>query len=190
MPLKLNMTQVLVDFAKFERQVIWKEFWSQEPKEKYQHPIFKTTKTNLPRKHPTPPGLKVFLSSVKSEIMDPENRNKARPNLPPDEIEALSKLIDLQKERKITIKPCDKGAGIIILDFEEYLRSCNKHLQSQQNQPDGSTKPYYQKVETEVFEEVTERITNIVQEGYDNEILSKNENESMLPDNKGIQPIN
>ena len=37
------------------------------------------------------------------------------------------------KEKVITIKPCDKGAGIIIFNFEEYLRSCNSHLASVKN---------------------------------------------------------
>ena len=56
---------------------------------------------------------------------------KARPNLAPDEIEALNELIQLQKKKVITIKPCDKGAGIIILDFDAYIKSCNNHLSSQ-----------------------------------------------------------
>ena len=90
----------------------------------------KKTKTNLPTKHPTPAGLRVFLNAVKSEIEDPENRNRCRPNLPPDELKALDQLIQLQKNRIITIKPCDKGAGIIILDFAEYMRACNAHLNS------------------------------------------------------------
>ena len=75
MPLKLNMTQVLVDFQKFERSMLW----SNLPKQEYKPPIFKVIKTNLPTKHPTPAGLKVFLNAVKSEIEDPGNRNKSRP---------------------------------------------------------------------------------------------------------------
>ena len=63
------------------------------------------------------------MNAVKSEIQDPLNRNKCRPNLPPDEIQALDQLIQLQKDRVITVKPCDKGAGIILLDFDEYMRS-------------------------------------------------------------------
>ena len=39
----------------------------------------------------------------------------------------------LQRDRKITIKPCDKGAGTIILDFEEYMKACESHLKSQQS---------------------------------------------------------
>ena len=128
MPLKLNLTQVLVEYQKFERTMLWTEFWANQPKQDFKPPIFKKVKTNLPRKHPTPAGLKTFLNGVKSEIEDPLNRNKCRPNLPPEEIQALKKLVQLQKERIITIKPCDKVAGIIILDFEEYMRSCTEHL--------------------------------------------------------------
>ena len=67
----------------------------------------------------------MFLNVTNSEILDPNNRNKS---LPPEEIKALGELIKLQKDTVITIKPCDKGAGIIILDFDEYIRSCNEHL--------------------------------------------------------------
>ena len=97
--------------------MLWTEFWANQPKQDYKPTIFKKVKTNLPRKHPTPAGLKIFSNGLKSEIEDPLNRNKCRPNLPPDEIQVLQKLVQLQKERVITIKPCDKGFGIIILDY-------------------------------------------------------------------------
>ena len=84
----------------------------------------------MPKNHTTPEGLKVFLNSIKSEINDPKNRNEENCNFPIDELNALKELIDLQKERKIVIKPCDKGAGIIILNFNEYMQACYDHLVS------------------------------------------------------------
>ena len=62
----------------------------------------------------------MFCHAVKSEILDTENSNKIRPNLPHGELTALKELISLQRNRVITLKPCDKGAGIIILKFELY----------------------------------------------------------------------
>jgi hypothetical protein len=53
-------------------------------------------------------------------------------------------LIRLQKERGITIKACDKGSGLIILDFNEYLRACYVHLSSKQLQLDGTLKNSYE----------------------------------------------
>ena len=61
----------------------------------------------------------MVLGAVKSEILDPRNRNTVKCNIPPEEIAALKELIKLQKERKIVIKACDKGAEIIIIDFNE-----------------------------------------------------------------------
>ena len=49
--------------------------------------------------------------------MDQRNRNSALCDLPPDELQALKQL---QRERKIVVKPCDKGAGIILMYFEDY----------------------------------------------------------------------
>ena len=185
LPLKLDITQVLVDYKKFERSAIWHEFWfGREREEGYKEPIFKTSKNNLPRNYTIPSGLKTYLGAVKSEIMDPRNRNHIKCNLPVSEIEALKDLIRLQKERIITIKPCDKGAGIIILDFQEYLRACNSHLTSVQSYPDGSSKQYYIKVNESMIEVAKLKITHIIEEGFNNKILTKEEYQEMDPTDK------
>ena len=59
-----------------------------------------------------------MLSSIRSEIMDPRNRNKENPNLPPGEIIALKELVRIQRDRIITIKAADNGAGIVILNLK------------------------------------------------------------------------
>ena len=48
-------------------------------------------------------------------------RNRTKSNLPTDKMQTLKELIRLQNERIIMIKPCDKGAGIMILDFNAYM---------------------------------------------------------------------
>ena len=124
LPNKLDLTQVLVDFRRFERSALWQEFWhNHENKSEYKPSIFKAKKYNIPKNHKTPTGLKTFLNSVKSEILDPRNRTCAECNLTPGQINALKELIKLQRERQITIKACDKGSGIIIPDFNEYMRT-------------------------------------------------------------------
>ena len=184
-PLSLNMTQVLTDFAKFERKLIWREFFAGiDDDQDYVPPIFRKEKHNFPKNHKTPQELKTFISGVKSELMDPENRNHVRPNLPPDEIEALQKLIELQKSRIITIKPCDKGAGIIILNFEDYVDSCSTHLSSKQLQPDGSQLPYYEKVEETIIREAKHLISSTLETGKEKGWINKDEFEAMLPDEK------
>ena len=80
--------------------------------------------------------------------MDPRNRNEEKCNLPQEEINALKQLVRLQRERIITIIPCDKGAGIVILDFNMYMKACYEHLLSKQpNQTNSleSEKNYYKK---------------------------------------------
>ena len=77
LPFKLDITQLLVDFNRFARAMIWQEFWfERENNEEYEKPIFKSRKKNLPKNYSTPKGLKTMLSSIRSEIMDPRNRNK------------------------------------------------------------------------------------------------------------------
>ena len=62
--------------------------------------------------------------------MDHQNRNKVKSNLPEEEIEALKEPVKLQKDHKIMIKQCDKGAGIMILNFQDYIEACDKHLEA------------------------------------------------------------
>ena len=95
LPKTLDTTQVLTEFKKMERVVIWREFFhgnNEEEETERVTPIFKTTKTNMPKNHTTPEGLKMFLNAVKSDLVDPHNRNQENCNLPLDELNALKDL--------------------------------------------------------------------------------------------------
>ena len=74
MPLKLDITEVLVDFNRFARATIWHEYWhGRDIDKEYKKPLFKSLKNNLPKHHQTPKGLRSYLDAVKSKIMDPRN---------------------------------------------------------------------------------------------------------------------
>ena len=185
LPLKLDLTQVLVDFKRFERSMIWHEFFhGKDIDQEYKEKIFKTRKTNLPKNYKSPEGLKTFLGCIRSEIMDHKNRNTVECNLPPEEIDALRELIELQKKRIITIKPCDKGAGMMILDFPEYMRACYEHLVSEKAMEDGTNKKYYSLVEEIELERTKFKIRNLIEEGLEKEILAEDEYSAMKPDEK------
>ena len=182
LPNKLDLTQVLVDFKYFERTMIWKEFWfGREDGNKIKQRIFRVKKRNLPKRYKTPNQLKNFLGAVKSELTDCKNRNPAKCNLPPKQIQALKELIKLQRERKIVIKRCDKGAGVIILDFDDYMDASLKHLNSTHKLENGNEVSFYSEVQPEMIEEVKEKVINILQEALDNEIISKDEHDAMNP---------
>ena len=93
---------------------------------------------------------------------------------------ALKDLIQLQKNREIVIKPCDKGAGIIILDFEEYLRACYEHLNSRTK----NGLPYYEKVDEFEPERAKAKIGVALKEGLENKYISEEEFKAMCPDEK------
>ena len=180
LPLKLDITQVLTDFKRFERTVIWKEFWAgRDTSTEFKPPIFKQTKYNLPYKYKSPKGLLDFLAATKSELIDPKNRNHVKCNVSEGELEALQQLIQLQKDRKIVIKMCDKGAGIMILDFTEYMRSCQEHLNSE----NAENEKYYMKVNKSTLNEANDKLMMLLLEGLDNDIISKQEYEAMKPEN-------
>ena len=124
LPYKLDITQVLVDWKKFERTMIWREWWyGREAVDDFKEPIFKTKKSNLPKNYKMPNGLRTYVTAVKSKIMDPKNRNKVKNNITFEDQQALKDLIKLQKEKNIVIKQCDKGAGIIIMDHKNYVKA-------------------------------------------------------------------
>ena len=118
---------------------------------------------------------------MKSELTDCKNRNPAKCNLPPKQIQALKELIKLQRERKIVIKRCDKGAGVIILDFDDYMDASLKHPNSTHKLENGNEVSFYSEVQPEMIEEVKEKVINILQEALDNEIISKDEHDAMNP---------
>ena len=82
------------------------------------------------------------------------------------------------------MKPCDKGAGIIILNFQEYLKACQSHLNKTYIDNGGAHNPYYSKVDLNTFEEAKNNVKLVLEEGLDNENITKDEYEAMLPEEK------
>ena len=188
LPLKLDITEVLVDFNRYARAILWHEYWHGKDEDtEYIKPVFKHKKNNLPKNYTSPSGLKTFLNSIKSEIMDPRNRNEEKCNLPQEEIIALKHLVKLQRERIITIRPCDKGAGIVILDFKMYMKACYEHLLSKQPDQTNSLKGdnrYYKKEDEFALERAKKHILSVLKEGLDKEIITKEEFAAMDPCDK------
>ena len=101
--------------------------------------------------------------------------------MPQEELQALKELQQLQRERKVVIRACDKGAGIIILNFEDYVKSCYEHLTSQQSQGE----PYYSQASDLELEQAKRKIKNILNEGFENGFINKSELDAMTADDKG-----
>jgi hypothetical protein len=110
--------------------------------------------------------------------------NKSKSNISPEESEALQALIELQKQCKIIIKPCDKGAGIIICDFDKYLESCYEHLSSKITINDQE-QPYYQKITLSDLQKAKDKIETILKKGHQEKFITKSELDAMLPSEKG-----
>ena len=159
---KLDNTQLQADYKRFERSVIWQEyFFNYEEDVDFEQQIFKSQKTNLPKNYKSPDGLKIFLNSIKSEILDFRNRNDVQCNLPKREIDAMNELVRLQKEKIIVIKECDKGAGIIILNYKDYVKACYEHLLSEKFE-NGQNRRYYSEVEDIELEHTKSKIRKVV----------------------------
>ena len=56
LPKNIDITQVMVDFNRFKRSMLWQEYFfnSEEQNQKFEPPIFKKIKNDLPKNHKTP----------------------------------------------------------------------------------------------------------------------------------------
>ena len=187
-PEKLDITQVLVDHKYFERTLVWIDlFFDKEPDEERKPGIFRKKKHNFPKNYRSHDALQTFISATRAEIQDPENKNKnVRPNLPKDLMLALKELIKLQRKRVITIQKCDKGSGVIILDCDEYIRSCNEHLSKTLKNTDGSETPYYREVDSRNLDVAKTEILEVLKEAHKEGIISDDEFEAMDPSSKKV----
>ena len=146
LPNKLDINQVLVDWKWFERTMIWKEWWfGREGDINMKEPIFKVKKNNMQKNYSMPHGLKTHTNAVRSEIVDPKNRIKVISNLTVEEQDALKELTKLQKNKTIVIKQCDKGAVIIIMNHNDYVKAAEKHLEESIKDCAGNVRPLYKK---------------------------------------------
>ena len=60
LPIKFDVTELLVDFNRYARAVIWHEYWHGKEEggsNEYSKPIFKSQNNNLPKNYNSPTGL-------------------------------------------------------------------------------------------------------------------------------------
>ena len=110
-----------------------------------------------------------------------KNRQQVESNLPPDEIQAVKQLIRLQRERIIVIKACDKGAGLILLDFKDYMKACYEHLLSSIKIKEDQPHYYYKQVDCLFLEKAKIEIEDVLIEAHSLDLLSKTEYDTMNP---------
>ena len=100
--------------------------------------------------------------------------------MPQDELEALKQLQQLQRERKIVVRACDKGAGVMILNFDDYVKACYEHLTSHQS-PDN---PYYSEASDLELQQAKNNIKLTLDEGFERGYINKSEMDAMSPEDK------
>ena len=68
-----------------------------------------------------------------------------------------------------------------MLDFNDYMKATEEHLESKHELPNGDKIPFYTKVESEALESTKSIIKKVLQEGLDNQIITKDEADAMNP---------
>ena len=116
--------------------------------------------------------------------MDPKNRNQEDSNLPQEEKAALKELIRLQKDRIITIKAADKGAGIVLVNYKDYMKTCYDHLLSKVQNQTGEPQMYYKAVNEFALEDAKEKIIVTLKEALDDGIITQSDYKAMNPEDR------
>ena len=181
-PKGINTTQLYADMFRMERKFAWRHFFKVNdfnPKNDEEFPFStKKQKTNLPKEYPN--EIKDFVTAVKSELLGSEFK-QAHPNLKKEEREALSELISLQKAGEIVIQPADKGSGICLLDRKDYEAESYRQLNESLVDEMGEETSYYRKVDEKVVKEQYDTIKKVLDEGVENDFISKEFAKQLLP---------
>ena len=149
---------------KFGRNIRLKRHLSNEPSPSFSDvPIFKTPSKWTPIIKET--QLELYLSEIEDEIMQLDEQGQSYPNLTKKEGEAMKELMN---DCNITIKPADKGSGIVIWNTQDYLRECENQL------PDMNV---YEKVEAELATARNKKIRKVL-----NNMIRKKEIDEKLAD--------
>ena len=80
-----------------------------------------------------------------------------------------------------------KKAGIVILNFEDYIKVCHDHLLSSilnQNSEEEQAM-YYKAVDEFALDIARNKIKGVIEEAFENKIITKEEFSAMSPDDKG-----
>ena len=85
------------------------------------------------------------------------------------------------KEQVIVIKPCDKGGGVIISDFEKYRESCLTHLKSKT----ATSLPYYKQIPETAIKPMIKNIDKNLNAAFKAGFITEDERKSMSAKEKG-----
>uniref|UniRef100_A0A8C5Q1A3 Reverse transcriptase domain-containing protein n=1 Tax=Leptobrachium leishanense TaxID=445787 RepID=A0A8C5Q1A3_9ANUR len=165
----LDKFNVYIDLQRFKRKLSLKFFFLKNPIERdIRQNLGPTLHTPLKNpskfytRHVVSNEIKVFKNLIMNDIEKMSLKNKNY-NLTKEEKIAIR---SLQKDSSITIKPANKGDGIVILSKEMYDAEVLRTL------GDETT---YEKLKSDPIKDIKERINILLQEGLDKEILNQQE---------------
>ena len=192
-PDKLNITQVKTDLNKYERSMLWQEFWfenepeqSNEEDTEYTKNVFKSNRMNFP-KTGTSNQLKMYLHFVHSDIVGSckkRHETRMKYNLLPEEFTAIKLLKDAQSKGEITIKECDKGGEICIMNTDDYIDEINSQLNANFKKQSKKESNFYVQVTTNTLDKRKKAISNLLHSGASTSIISKSDIQVMEPNGK------
>lgn len=119
--------------------------------------------------------IETYLNLVKNDLnilrFEDEHRPLVQPNLTRVEIDALK---ELTENRKITIKPADKGGGIVIMDITAYIQEAHRQL--------NDTEVYF-KLSNDPKSEFEGELLRLVDQAYKNDVIDDKRKDFLIVQN-------
>ena len=188
-PNKLNITQIKTELDRYERSILWKDFWFENKNEHsneetdYVKSVLKSNKTNFPVSRASS-QLRMYLNSIHSDVVgscSKRHETKKKYNLSREERAAIQSLKEAQSSGTITIKECDKGGGVCIMNTEDYVNEMNTQLTTVFKNNDETESHFYTPVTKDVLEKKRKEISKFINDGCTASIISKTDLEIMEP---------
>ena len=194
-PKNVNTTQIVAGFERMGRTMNWMDKINKESSvegeldrstsDNFIKVPWKPTSIKQPEGTPTT-DLTTFLNGSLSCILGSDLKKTHR-NLPENERDAMDKLVKLQKNRTITIKPMDKMGGVAILNTNEYISGMEQILKAKFRDENGTNHLYFRTLENPEAEQLQfnhlEELKEVVKKGKDREWIGKDEAKWLVPDN-------
>lgn len=160
---KDQKTQLQLDMQKYHRKLKLVAYFRKNNKRE-PRPFMPTSTWNPPPdKIPTP--VHNLVEQDKKDFKQLYRRFPERTNLSRTEVKALR---DLMHEKRIVIKPADKGSAVVIMGREQYVREASRQLNDE---------TYYKKLEGPIYPQTIPIVHNIINSLYWSKFINKKQSQ-------------
>lgn len=159
--------ELTLDLQRYHRRLLLTAFFRNKEENTYLPFTHKSTWT--PKLIQVPDTVRKIIRADKYALKNLPWMTERPPNLNWKEKQAL---IQLRRDRKIVIKPADKGSATVIMAREAYIREAYRQLDQTE---------YYKKLKDPIFPETVKKVIKIISQLHEKGFVNKKQMTYLLP---------